>query len=115
MTNKEALVFRENIIWPVTWTMLQAFGLGFWFIRQYKKDRRWGIIAYPYAAVFILLDVIYNIIFGSFLFWEKPEELVFTSRLEKHKKGTARNSTIASQDLAYYYCERLNEHDPGHC
>jgi hypothetical protein len=44
------------------------------------------VFGYPLLAVFMVLDVTYNLTVGTLTFLELPHELLFTSRLQRHLK-----------------------------
>jgi len=71
-----------------------------------RNKPRWVIAIFsPYILLFLALDVLYNVVFGSILFLELPRELLFTDRLIRHKPKI----------VAKRLCELLNAFDPGHC
>jgi len=40
--------------------------------------------AYPLAAVGVILDFLYNVVYGSIMFLELPREWLLTKRLNRH-------------------------------
>ena len=70
-------------------------------------------ILYPLyigALVGLVLDVLFNVVCGTYLFRELPREFTFTSRCKRHK---ASGGWRASKAKAW--CAQLNKFDPGHC
>ncbi len=63
------------------------------------------------AGLGLLLDVAFNVIFGSYIFAELPRELTFTSRCKRHKKGV----DTKRKKKANWWCSQLNKFDKGHC
>jgi hypothetical protein len=70
----------------------------------------WKVMIYPLAAIGLVLDVAFNVVFGSLMFLELPRELLFTSRCKRHFRG----STGRRQRLAAWWGRQLNAFDPGH-
>lgn len=72
-----------------------------------------------YVFAFLVLDAIYNVTVGAFIFWEPPlpkwRTLLFTNRIENHKYGVGSNQSEESKEMALYLCGRLDYYDPGHC
>lgn len=106
---------RAKIVWPATRTMLFLFMIGMSLINGARRFPPLWILALPYFAIFQILNFIYNVTFGSFIFWERPRTFFFTDRLEAHKYGVAPNATLESGLLAEEYCARLGEYHPRHC
>jgi hypothetical protein len=75
----------------------------------------WLVRGHIYAIVYfmLLLDIGFNVVIGSIVFWEWPEirRLTFTARCKKWMgTGGKRGAT------ADYVCESwLNPGEPGHC
>lgn len=79
--------------------------------------------AYVLVVVFAIMDVAYNVAVGSIIFLELPRELLFTTRLQRHRKqdgimlGELSNPPWRYK-LATFICTKLlNPHDPdgNHC
>ena len=83
---------------PVTLWMLMQFAFLAWL------KPRVPILFKPLAVIFIVQDVIYNAVFGSLFFIERPREWLFTDRL-KRWHGDWRVERFARV---------LNALDPGH-
>ena len=93
------------------------FYVAFMHLKEHEhevKDKL-GILWYGLAPIFIfalLLDVLFNFIWGTIIFLEIPRELLFTSRCQRHLKESQgwrlRN--------AHFVCTYLlNPFDPEHC
>ena len=77
-----------------------------------KKSRPLYYLAYLFAFVGVVLDVAYNLTYGSVIFLDPPRELSFTSRLKRYRRGPVN----WRWNLATWFCERLlNPYDKGHC
>jgi len=83
----------------------------------------------PLVVCFVLLDVAFNVTWGSYYFreWPKRGALLFTSRVEQHYRtipytGPAQYPVLApdwddmthQQQQAVYWAEFLNGIDPWH-
>lgn len=68
----------------------------------------WKVMLYPLAAVGIVLDVAFNVTFGTLMYRELPRELLFTARCQRHAKGGSR------QRLALWWARQLNQFGEGH-
>lgn len=101
-------------------TLLYAAGLWFgvhWaFVAiMHAKARRaelsiyWRVMLWPLATIGLVLDVAFNVTFGTLMFRELPRELLFTSRCKRHFHGRGRR-----QRLAAWWARQLNQFDPGH-
>ena len=66
---------------------------------------------YVYLAMGLVLDVLWNVIFGTFIFLEFPRELLFTSRVQRHKNKDFRSWRRAR---AEEWGMILNHIDEGH-
>ena len=79
------------------------------FLNSWNK-----IFGYPWLALFILMDFLFNITFGTVFFLDIPRDFLFTQRLERYL-----NTKCAKwrHDLAYYFCTRFLDpfEDGGHC
>jgi len=65
---------------------------------------------YLSLAIGILADVLFNAIWGTIIFRERPREYLFTSRLQRHWNGpSAKQYARAAPWVA-----RVNLIDPGH-
>lgn len=105
---------RHMIVGPISFILMVYFAILFKIITKmnYQKKFEWKFLPiYPFALIFLVLDFLYNIFIGSFLFLEFPKELLFTERLKRHKES----SNKEYRDFAKYSCWLLSRHDPGHC
>lgn len=73
--------------------------------------KRSGTLRIIFGVPFMLLNSLFNVTVGSFIFLESPKELFFTDRLKRHKKGTNPELKSLAEDL----CKEMNKADPGHC
>lgn len=69
----------------------------------------WRVMLLPLAVVGLLLDVAFNLTFGTLMFRELPRELLFTARCQRHVRGVGRR-----RPLALWWARQLNQFDPGH-
>lgn len=105
---------RNLLVGPITFLVLMYFGLVFIIVTKmnYQGKFEWKFLPiYPFVFLFLLVDFLYNLIIGSFLFMEFPREWLFTSRVERHKLF----SDGITQDFAIYACKLMDKYDPGHC
>jgi hypothetical protein len=73
---------RHMIAAPATLILLFQFVLVVWLDRQIPRA-----LTYVRAVVtvfFVIQDVFYNLVFGTFLFLEWPREWLFTARIKRH-------------------------------
>ena len=61
----------------------------------------------PLVACVILLDVVFNVIWGTLIFREWPQEWLFTDRVKRHM-------LYRDNATAHRWAVRLNYVDPGH-
>lgn len=64
----------------------------------------------PLVMVVILVDVVFNVIWGSIIYKETPKEFLFTTRTKRHLKES-KGKRLAS---ALVWKRRLNAIDPNH-
>jgi hypothetical protein len=69
----------------------------------------WQLHLYPLAIAGLLLDVAFNLTFGL-MFLELPHELLFSSRVERHYRGS-RGWRLR---LAEFWARNLNVFDQKH-
>lgn len=75
-----------------------------------ENDMLDGFLKWTYAPLVIcvlLLDVIFNFIWGSLIFREVPKEWLFTKRVSRHLR-------TGNKKVALTWANRLNKIDPGH-
>jgi len=68
-----------------------------WFIKG-------GI--YPYLALGVIIDFLFNVIYGTIIFREWPRELLFTSRVKRHVRMGSKKG--------FEWRDTLNKIMPGH-
>ena len=61
----------------------------------------------PLVMAVLLLDVIFNVFYGSLIFREAPREWLFTQRVQRHMHDK-------DNHVARLWERRLNYIDPGH-
>lgn len=93
---------RLWLIGPIALLMFWLYSLAV----QAKGPWRW-IIGPP----FMVINCLFNAVFGSFIFAEPPREWFFTDRLKRQKaSGDTDRATVAQM-----ICSEMNKADPGHC
>jgi hypothetical protein len=86
--------------------------VGFIFVMKLNRTLKpypilW-YIAFVFVGIpFLILDVLYNFIIGSIIWWELPKELLYTERLKRKKRE--------GYEEAFKQCEKLKKYDPTHC
>jgi hypothetical protein len=76
------------------------------------------LFGYPWFAIFICLDTVFNVIFGTIIFLKLPQDVLLTQRLERYISDGSYSSYSWRSRLAYYFCTRfLDQFDPDgyHC
>jgi hypothetical protein len=73
------------------------------------KSLYWKVMLFPAAVFGVLLDVAFNVTFGVILFRELPQELLFSSRVQRHYKTPGGRGRMAE-----WWALRLNEVDAAH-
>ena len=98
-----AFVTRDRICGLPTVLMMWQYAGLYWLDRNVPNARWWFA---PLVLVFLIENLIYQVLIGSFIFWERPRHLQFTDRIQWMKdRGDPRVRP---------FVEVLNEHDPGH-
>lgn len=69
----------------------------------------WMVNILPWAIVGLLLDVVFNLIFGTVMFREFPRELLFTSRVQRHYRTEGSRGRMAE-----FWARQLNQIDATH-
>jgi hypothetical protein len=109
--------------------MLHAllFVLGLWFVTIWafvavmharavmKREALtlfWKVHLLPLAVAGFVLDVAFNLSFGSAMFIELPRELLFTSRCKRHYRTT--DVSHWRYRLARWWRKNLNQFDRNH-
>ncbi len=95
----------------ITWTLYLAVMA--MKRQQNKLTIPTKVFAYPVIAIGLAVDMLYNITAGSILFFEFPQEWLFTTRCDRHlpNKGIRGN-------IARWFCKNfLDPFDPAgkHC
>jgi hypothetical protein len=78
-------------------------------VEREKLTLFWRVHMVPLALVGIVLDALFNLVFGTIMFRERPHELLFTSRVKRHSLGSGRRKRLAD-----WWARNLNQIDPGH-
>lgn len=78
--------------------------------RKVELTLYWKVVLYPLGVIGLVLDVAFNLTFGTLMYRELPRELLFTARCKRHKRGDGWR-----KQLAEWFCANLNIFDPGHC
>ncbi len=105
------LILALYILFFGTW----LFYVAFMHLKKYKlvlekiKFLNYGIK--PFFIVALIMDVLFNFIIGTIYFRERPKELLFTSRCQRHMKGSGKQLLRATFVCTYL----LNPFDEGHC
>lgn len=98
-----------KLVLSTTCGMIGAFILAIWicwgaFImamslkraQEAKKLNFWTkLLGYPFIAIFLAIDFVFNMIFGSILFVKYPQDLLFTQRLDRYIHRTGWRRTLA--------------------
>lgn len=69
----------------------------------------WYVMLVPLVLVGFVLDIVFNLTFG-WMFLERPHELMFSSRVQRH----FRQSVGWRKRLAIFWARNLNVFDAGH-
>ena len=75
---------------------------------QVPRFFRWSLIAGLVPG--LLVDIAYNVVYGSYLFRERPHEWTFSERVGRHVK----ESTGRDYRRALWWANVLNTIEPGH-
>ncbi len=81
--------------------------------QMYEKGHTDGFLRWIYAplvVVVILIDVVFNAVWGTLIFREPPHEWLFTTRVKYHIK----HPVTRKYESARIWADRLNWIDPGH-
>lgn len=109
-------------LWFLFWTVVCWFV--YMLVMRMKKHREvileeYGKGIYTLLYIFIvipalLLDVYYNIIWGTLLFLDPPRELLLTSRLKRYRM-TAKTAHWRWKIATFICVKMLNPFDADHC
>ena len=108
---KEQLAFEARLMLaaPYVWATLLQFAVlvTLWRLMGRRYDLLTAVTLGPFYLVFLVQNLTFNALVGSFIFWELPREIGFSTRLIRHKEegGTYGSARIA---------RILNFFDPGH-
>jgi hypothetical protein len=69
----------------------------------------WKVGILPWAVVGVTLDLAFNVVAGTLMYMELPQELTFTSRCKRHIHSPGWRSHIAR-----WWQRQLNQISPGH-
>ena len=99
----------------LSWFILGGMFLAYPTMKRIKDEEaelKWllKIPAYLWFGIGIIADVAFNFTWGSWIFREIPKEMLFTSRLVRHWRGTS----ITQKTTAEPGVEIINLIDPGH-
>lgn len=92
------------------WLIGPAALMMFWLYSlavQAKGPWRW-IVGPP----FMVINCMFNAVFGTVIFAELPREWFFTDRLKRHKRSP---KSAEALKVATIICMEMNKADPGHC
>lgn len=95
---------RHLIAAPFTLIFLVYFVALFWAKKRIPTP--WVYPLYVFSTPFLVMDFIYQVIVGSFLFLDRPRHWLFTGRLSDMKKQ--------GDDRVERFELVLNESGPGH-
>lgn len=87
--------------------LLVAFAILMRLDKSLKGKKLWYPVALFLGVPFLVLDVLYNWLFGTIIWWEFPKEFLYTDRLKRKK--------LEGYEDAFEQCRMLNKFDPDHC
>lgn len=67
-------------------------------------------LMYVYLAFGLVVDFLFNVVFGTIIFRERPRELTFTKRVKRNLTSTDRRRMTKARDWQM----KLNKIMPGH-
>jgi hypothetical protein len=92
---------RHLIAAPFTLLMLVQFIVLF-TLKRYVPKPVFYVLGFP----FLIQDIVYNVVIGSFIFMERPKEWIFTDRIKRH---------VQDPDCpSHRFALVLNRFDEGH-
>lgn len=98
-----AFVTRDRLCGLPTVLMMWQYAGLYWLDRNVPNARKWFFIP---LAIFVIENIIYQMVFGTIIFLERPRHLQFTQRIQWMKnRGDPRVRP---------FVEVLNEHDERH-
>lgn len=104
-----AAILTAVVIWfGVHWCYVTVTHAKAVFERQ-GLSLYWKVHLLPLAAVGLVLDLAFNVVFGTIMFRELPRELLFSSRVQRHVRNGGKRFGLAS-----FWARALNTFDPDH-
>jgi hypothetical protein len=98
-----AFVTRDRLMGLPTVLMMWQYAGLYWLDRNVPHARK---IFAPLVLIFLIENFVYQVLVGSFIFWDRPRHLQFTQRIQwMADRGDPRVGS---------FVEVLNEHDKGH-
>jgi len=88
---------------PVTLFVLAWFSLYAWINTFLPRQ---VVVAIAFLTGFVFVDILYNLTVGTFLFWERPREWLFTTRIQRLHD--------ADVSATQRFIVVLNTLEPGH-
>ena len=104
-----AILTAVAVWFGVHWSYVAVVHAKAVFARQ-GLSLYWKVHIFPLAAIGIVLDLLFNVVFGTLMFRELPKELLFSSRVQRH----VRNGPSKRFGLAMFWARQLNTFDPDH-
>lgn len=98
--------YRSALFLVVTFLVWGPFMLLMRADKNLKRPAARFLVWVPWGLGFLVLDILFNVTFGSLIWWERPRELVYTARLKRKVKERAVG--------ADWQASILNMLDPGH-
>lgn len=105
------IYFRHTLMAPATIFMLLLVAFASWLYYGVFNANPPKVIYWAIGIPFYFFDIIYNIVCGTFIFLELPRELIYTSRVARHKDSPY----AGTSQFATFVCQVLDYFDPGHC
>lgn len=102
-------IMRYLAVAPITFFVYVSYAFGFWMYNIVLGGENGGIKAsifkYLYGVPFLIIDVLYNFIIGTIIWFEIPKEMVYTDRIKRWSNHS---------EFAKVLAEYLNIWDPDH-
>lgn len=77
----------------------------------------WKVILFPAALIGLVLDIVFNLTFGTLMYLEPPREWLFTERCQRWvavPEDETSELWLYRQRVARFWRRQLNLFDPGH-
>ena len=92
----------------------------FALIMGISKQKRFNLVSKVATVIFILQDLLMNLIICTVLFLDLPKEYLVTARMKRYKNAyQAKPNCNILENFRYYFavymCKYLNLWDEGHC